>query len=888
MRRFIISFLFLFMLIMQSYSQSLKGFIVDSHNKPIPFSTVFIKEVSFGTAANGEGAFELKIPEGNYTCVFQSMGYQPRTEKVKVDKKALALRITLQDMVYSMKEVVISAKDEDPAYRIMRKVISKAPTYAKMVKSYNADVYIKGSLHIKKLSRMVKWMAKDELKESKIKEGDTYLEESINEIDFTAPNLTRQKVKSLHSTFPDDGENRSANAIGFISGSIYDPKAFGGAISPLSPGAFGHYRFRYQGVTTNGNSMVYKIKVVPRGDGPQYVNGYLFIVDGLWCINSLDITINSQLGVTQHLSQAFSEVRDGAWLPVSNHVMFDIDLMGNEIKFSYHTSIRYNKLVVNLSGVPDKNSGKPAVASTANAKKPATKTSALKQAARKDEKVKALMEVENPTNAETYKLAKLLNEKSEKELKDSLRNNHEFIETYKTEIDTNAQKRDSVFWNQMRPIPLATNEQKSVIVFDSLLAQRDSLAADTLKSRRDKKQKLFMVILKGGNYVFDTLKSVKSYGLFNPFGASYNTVDGFVYKTGFAYKLKLGEGRSFLIKPSFGYAFSRKAALWNVNSLWNINGRRMEWLNFDFGEKSLDFNNGGGPSPIENSVATLFFRDNLVRLFNSQFVILSHHIEIANGLKFTTKIAGSDVRPLGNNCDYSFFDKDSKSFSLNIPDNIDYRMETHRNAAFDLELSYQSTPFYYYLKGVKIPRREMNDSPTFSLSWIKGLRVAGGDTDYDLLKAGVSQHKKLSRISFINYRVEAGSFINTKKLYFNEFKHFAVQPLIVGVKDFYPTFQLINYYTHSTDQYYMEGHFQYLSPFILLKYLPFVRNRMWNESLFVNYLYVPGTSNYSEFGYGIGNFLYNAGVFSSFEGTEYRQTGVRISVSIFGQKEISF
>lgn len=888
MRRVFLFFIFLFIPSLQANAQSLKGIILDSRNNPIPFSTVFVREISFGTAANQDGAFELKIPEGKYTCVFQSMGYETRTEKIYVDNNAAILRIVLQDMVYSMKEVVISAKEEDPAYRIMRKVIGKAPWYAKMVKSYNADVYIKGSLYVKKISRMIKWMAKDELKKSKIKEGDTYLEESINEIDFTSPNFTRQKVKSLHSTFPDDGEKRSSNAIGFISGSIYKPKAFGNAISPLSPGAFSHYRFRYEGVTTQGNLPIYKIKVIPRGDGPQYVSGHLYIVDRLWCINSLDITQNEQLGVTIHLNQTFSEVKDGTWLPVSNHLVFDVDLLGNEANFSYHTSIRYNKLVVNSLEVQSPKNAKPLTTGEVRPKTQVRKAGAVKKAARKEERVKVLMQVENPTTVESYKLAKLLNEKADQELKDSLRNNHELIQSYKTEIDTNARKHDSVFWKRMRPIPLANNEQKSVIVFDSLMAKRDSLAADTLKAGHRRKQKLFMVILKGGDYAFDTLKSLKSDGLINLFGPSFNTVDGMVYKTGFTYKLQFKNKQTFMLKPSIGYAFSRKATLWDVNSFWNINSRKAEWLNLNFGEKSQDFNNEGGPSPIENSIATLFFRENLVRLYNTQFVALSHKIEITNGLSLTTKLAGSNNQPLANNSNYSFFYKDSRLFSLNITDNTDYRMEPHRNVTFDINLIYKSMPYYYYVKNVKTPRRGLNDTPTFSLSWIKGNNLAGGDTDFDLLKAGISQHKVMNRLSFVNYRLEAGVFLNRKNLYFNEFKHFSAQPLIAGVKDFYPSFQLMGYYTYSTDQYYVEGHFQYLSPFILLKHLPVVRNRMWNESIFVNYLYVPGTKSYCELGYGIGNFLYNAGVFSSFEGITYRQTGFRISISIFGPKEIRF
>ncbi|NTW24295.1 MAG: carboxypeptidase-like regulatory domain-containing protein, partial [Lentimicrobium sp.] len=183
-------------------AQVLRGIINDSQGNPVSFATVFVKESSFGTSANEEGVFELRLTEGTYTFVFQCMGYQTITKTLKVQSTNVPVVVVLPAMVYSLQEVVVSDGGEDPAYRIMRRVIRKAPLYAGMVKSFNADVYIRGSLNIKKISSMVKWMARDDLKESNIKEGDTYIEESVNEIQFTAPNLTRQKVKSIHSTFP--------------------------------------------------------------------------------------------------------------------------------------------------------------------------------------------------------------------------------------------------------------------------------------------------------------------------------------------------------------------------------------------------------------------------------------------------------------------------------------------------------------------------------------------------------------------------------------------------------------------------------------------------------------------------------------------------------------
>jgi len=186
------------------FSQVLKGTISDLRGKPIPFSTVYIKEITFGTAANEDGKFELKVQEGNYTCEFQSLGFQTVSKKVTIGKKDQPLHVVLPDMVYALNEVEIASDGEDPAYKIMRNVIRKAPEYASLVKSYKADVYIRGSVEIKKIGKMIKWMARKELKESKIKEGETYFEESVNEINFKSPNIIHQKVKSIHSTFPID------------------------------------------------------------------------------------------------------------------------------------------------------------------------------------------------------------------------------------------------------------------------------------------------------------------------------------------------------------------------------------------------------------------------------------------------------------------------------------------------------------------------------------------------------------------------------------------------------------------------------------------------------------------------------------------------------------
>lgn len=135
----------------------------------------------------------------------------------------------------------------------------------------------------------------------------------------------------------------------------------------------------------------------------------------------------------------------------------------------------------------------------------------------------------------------------------------------------------------------------------------------------------------------------------------------------------------------------------------------------------------------------------------------------------------------------------------------------------------------------------------------------------------------------LNYSISGGIFPGKKPTDFSEYNHFATQPLMVGTKDFASTFQLLDYYKYSTNDRYLEGHLSYSTPYLLLKRLPVIRDRVWTEKLMVNYLYTPQLRNYTEIGYGIGNMLYNIGVFGSFRNLNSDQIGVKVSLKIFTQ-----
>lgn len=873
--------LFLFILLLSAKSliaQTVSGLITDDKKHPIPYATVFVKELNFGTASNENGRFEIPLGQGEFTLTFQSLGYESQTKKVQMNTANQQISVVLKDRVYILKEVVVAGGKEDPAYAIMRKVISLSQVYNRQIKSSETEVYLRGSLVVNKISKLTKWIAKDELKKSKIEEGKTYLEESVNEVYYTYPNTIKQVVKSLHSTIPRETKDQGKNVINIGYGSIYDPNSFGQNIrSPLAPGAFNFYQFRYEGYQEEGDHIIDKIKIIPKGNGNQYISGYLYIVDKLWCVHSYDL-IGEGTGIKSfRLQQLFSQVNNAAWLPISNNIVYNIDLMGNQATLMYHSTRKYKDIQMNAVT----STFIPANAATVPSKKaePLIVKKETKTAIKRDEKIKKLMDKESPTSYEAFKMARLTKKQVDQDINDSIKKNHIAPRTRTTVVDSNAVKKDSTYWNKIRPIPLATNEEKSIVVYDSV--QTITRVRDSIDSTpKGRKIKVLRTIITGGTFISDTVKNWKFDGLLKPFGISFNSVDGWRYEISSSVYKRLKSYNTFNANGLIGYAIDRKQMFWNLQGSYRFN-QGQDILQLGASHMTIDFNTSGASS-IENQYSSLFFKQNLNRFYEKTNYWGQYSKSLATGLRLITSVSLSDNMPLINHTDFSFFYKNERIYSLNIPDNVDYTMSAHRNTVAGLELQYTPGQNWFMRRNVRVLTR--SNYPTFSISYLKGIPDSfGGETNYQFIKATIQQDFNLGMSERLNYTISGGIFPGKKPTDFSEYNHFATQPLMVGTKDFASTFQLLDYYKYSTNDRYLEGHLNYATPYLLLKRLPFIRDRVWTEKLMVNYLYTPVLRNYTEIGYGIGNALYNIGVFGSFRNLNSDQIGVKVSLRIFTQ-----
>jgi len=85
-------------------------------------------------------------------------------------------------------------------------------------------------------------------------------------------------------------------------------------------------------------------------------------------------------------------------------------------------------------------------------------------------------------------------------------------------------------------------------------------------------------------------------------------------------------------------------------------------------------------------------------------------------------------------------------------------------------------------------------------------------------------------------------------------------------------------YTSSSNSW-AETHLNWTSDYLLLKRIPFMQPKLFDESLQLNMLWQSQLKNpYTEIGYSIGiRNLGRIGVFSGFDGLSYKSTGIKIS-----------
>lgn len=889
--RIVLSIIILIAITNELNSQVLKGTIKDAEGEPIPYATVYIQELKQGTTANTKGDYEIRLPEGEYAVIYESLGFEPWIKNINLAKNGITLNVVLQIQTYEIPEVRITGSGEDPAYGIMRKVIGMAPYYLNHVGSYKAEVYLKGNLTINKIPKIIQKRMQVEARNSSgtsvssntMKEGDSYMMESFNEIAFTAPDKYVQHVISSRSTFPEQGN--SISPMDFIQASFYEPVLNNMFISPLSAEAFFHYKFRYEGLSSQGDYYIDKIGVTPKRKSQQLFEGTIYIIEDLWCLHSVDL-VNDNLAGKIRVQQLFIPVQDDIWMPVSHKFDVNISIIGVKADAGYGSSIKYKEVKLN-PGL-----AKPEGITGINGKlsQPATEKDTLK--GKTAQQIEKILSKKDLSNRDMVRLSGLIDRQSKESRPDSIKKNLEIKEQTTYIIDKDAGKKDSAFWSAIRPIPLSENDLRSIRVSDSLktgLSPVNQKNDSTAKVSKSKKSLLTLVkhITFGNTWSDTTGFSFTNSGLLNLKNFSFNTVDGFVYGMDFRINKSWQKKYRLSIFPTFRYAFSRETFMWRINSQYSFGGKHQSQLYLRTGMISKDLNGNSGIHPLINTVTTLFLETNWLKLYDSRFITLGYKSELINGLYFDLTGGFEDRRILSNTTDFTFI-KTSRSYSDNIPVNSYleapkdplYTLRNHRHG--ELTLSIQYTPMQKYTMRGESKISRGSDYPTFIVSWKHGINDFTGYSpsiqQSDLLKFEASKRRSIGAFGEFRWRYRAGTFLKTTGFSFIDFNHFNAQPFTVLLNDYEDAFMLPHYYSLSTPEIFSEFHTKFTTPYLLIKLIPGVSNTLMRENLSLSFLWSKYHMAYTEIGYSISEFLLfgEIGVYAGFDNFTFGSIGAKI------------
>ncbi len=844
-------------------AQYLKGKIISDSGEPVPYATIYLPEITQGIAADENGNFQTRLNKGNYHLDIRSIGYENQTRTIEISSQTTEIEIILNEKPTRLNELLVRPSKENPALNIMRHTIAWAPYHLYQVKSYNALNYMKGSCKIENIPAVLKMMIKDQNLKSLI--GKLLLLESQSEVSFRSPSEYTQKVIAFKSSIPK--EMTPKGGLRTSVSSIYQAD-FMGYISPLSPQAFKHYRFRLEDITENNHYQVFKIKVTPVFKNDLLFSGYIYIIDKLWSIYAVDLTAE-EMGTVSRYKINYQEVQPKVFLPITFEMNSKIGTMGVKGNAKYYASIKYSDIKLSVPAEKIR---------TAESVKN-IKTGSLTAV---DQQISKLSKADKISTRDAIRLARLMKQKSEPEESKIQRESLEIkeVQPVKIEVDSLAELRDSAYWESIRKVPLQKEEAASFLQRDSIQVPKSVKTTNNSIEIGVSNSNKSTQWLWGGNIKTGEKSNLKYDGLLKGILKEYNFVDGFWLGQKITYSLNISESNKFTLSPSVYYTTARKIPVWEMNSGYEYTPGSNGKFSFSFGNTSTDIQGNNGTSRFLNSLSSLFFGQNAIMFYQQQYIRAENSIYIANGLKLNTGASYEKRHLLENNTTLHITGKQPLP---NYPD-AGYLNLFPDHSASVMWVNLQFTPFYRYRIQDEKKIYVKSDYPTFGFIFKNAFSIGNApeQSKYTVIQFNIDQQLKTGEFDNFSYKITAGKFLSNGKLYSPDYKYFRTAPLMFTANTFDNSFELLKNYSSSKD-YWLELHSSWLSEYLLLKRIGFLQKQHFNESLHFNLLM---NENYPkpciETGYSIGfNFPGRIGIFTSFENYRFSQLNVKLSIPLF-------
>ncbi|MBN2867184.1 MAG: carboxypeptidase-like regulatory domain-containing protein, partial [Flavobacteriaceae bacterium] len=331
------SLLLLLLLFCIKLSAQVVGTVTSKENKPLAVVNIFVENTRKGTTTNNDGYYQLDIKNtGNYTIVFQYLGFKTLKKTVSINSFPFTLDAVLEDEDISLDEVVLDA-NEDPAIQIIRNTIAKRKENLEKYNTYTADFYSRGLLQLKDAPEKIFGQEIGDLGGSldSTRSGIIYLSETISKLEKLSPKplketITASKVSGNSTGF--SFNNATDVDFNFYENTISLESEI---VSPIADFAFNYYNYKLVGTFYDDSGhLVNKIEVLPRRENDKTFDGYIYIVEDQWSLFGLELNVTGQQAQIAPvdlftINQSFSYFEDEkVWGKISQIFDFTFGFMG--------------------------------------------------------------------------------------------------------------------------------------------------------------------------------------------------------------------------------------------------------------------------------------------------------------------------------------------------------------------------------------------------------------------------------------------------------------------------------------------------------------------------------------------------------------------------------
>ncbi len=441
--------------------------------------------------------------------------------------------------------------------------------------------------------------------------------------------------------------------------------------------------------------------------------------------------------------------------------------------------------------------------------------------------------------------------------------------------------KDSSYWAKKRDLPLSPEE--STLLTHSAAPDTSIISKSTspfLKKSNEVAQML------AGSWNWDVNSTrIKYSGLLNPFQLGYSHRNGITYKQEFRLSKTFARDRQLRFNPDIGFVFKRKEIFLHLRAEWEYLPEKRGRLNLSLGNDNQTYSSKItdqiqdilSNTPNHNQIH-INFDDLNLDYFRHYYVELRNDIELFNGFELDTRLTyhqRTPIRPESN---------------IIPPGGLLEDLAFSNYHDFVPSIGFVYTPRQYYRMDGFRKEYLYSPYPTFSLNVAKAIPgIMGSSGDYCRVEADMHQSIPLGLCRTLNYHLSGGFYAQQKSTYFAEFQYFSRRNFPESWNDqIGGVFNLLSGEWFNASDKYAQAHIMYESPFVLFrflskspKYLQIASRYIVTERFYLSQLWTPALPSYTEIGYGIGNNIFNIGIFAGFDRWKYDGIGLKFAFELF-------